>query len=1201
MRGSKYFTILFLLISLAIIVFACRQDDQFRRSNPDALFRSVPPQESGIKFRNQLQETDSANSIFYEYYYNGAGLAIGDLNNDGLSDLIFGANMTKCHIYLNKGHLLFDDITKKCGINTSGKWITGVSLADINRDGWLDIYLCAAGNINYDYHNLLYINNGNSKNPGFTECASRVGLDDNGYTTQAEFFDYDLDGDLDVYLVTAAMTIPNKNAIRQRKNDGSMINTDRLYRNEGINPLTKLPVFKNVSREAGITWDGFGLGASVFDLNLDGWPDIYVGNDYISNDLLYVNQGDGTFKEMVNDYLKHTSNSTMGVDIADFNNDGFTDILTLDMQPEDYFRKRIMAGNMRSYNRYLAEINAGYSHQFIWNMLQMNNGKIEGKHRFSEIGFLSGISETDWSWAPLFADFNNDGYKDLFIGNGIGHDMTNMDFSEFWLKKRKENPGLDFRILYKMLKSNLDKKGNVKKPNVIFFNSGGLIFENKTKEWGLDKPLYSTGSSFSDLDNDGDLDLVLNNINDYASVYENRTITKDSIRANSHYLLVQLKGDSLNVGGFGAKISIYYGKKLQYYEHFPVRGFQSMVDTKIHFGLGDAAVLDSLIIMWPDRKGQTLYNVPSDQLISISWNKASAIPSVKKKNNIENRLFEAQSEKTKLNFRHDERRFIDFEVQPLLPHMYSREGPGIAVGDINSDGLDDFYIGGSTGFSGSFFIQADNGEFSTFSLPGEINYEDMGVLLFDADGNGDQDLYIVSGGTGLPPGNPFYSDRLYINNGQGEFLQDKNAIPDARVCGSQVTAADYDKDGDLDLFVCGRVDLENYPFPPRSFLLRNDCRGKQIRFTDITSQVCSDLVNPGLIASALWTDFNSDGWTDLILAGEWMPLSFFKNIEGKFENVTSKTGLGTFTGWWNSLAAGDFDRDGDIDYVAGNLGLNTQYKVSAEQPMRIMAKDFDRNGTVDPVCSYYVQGKSYPIYQRNQLLLQIPSLKNKFNTYESYASATIDDIFSQESRLGAYFRDMKHAQSSVIVNLGDGTFRLEPLPVETQTAPVFGILTNDYNSDGFTDILLTGNNYSLSILDGRFDASIGLLLTGNGKGGFAPVPGRESGFFADGDTKAMAELVMKDGSSLILVARNSDSLKVIKPVHLSKQIIKLKRDDVSAVITYKSGEKEVKEFNYGSGYLSQSSRIFRVPSNAEMVTIKNYRGESRSIKPNLNN
>jgi hypothetical protein len=528
--------------------------------------------------------------------------------------------------------------------------------------------------------------------------------------------------------------------------------------------------------------------------------------------------------------------------------------------------------------------------------------------------------------------------------------------------------------------------------------------------------------------------------------------------------------------------------------------------------------------------------------------------------------------------------------------MYSQEGPGIAVGDVNSDGMDDFFIGGSTGFSGEIFLQQGKGQFSSYPLPGNSNYEDMGALFFDADGDGDQDLYIVSGGTGLPPGSQFYTDRLYINSGDGTFEQDSKALPDARVCGSQVTAADFDKDGDLDLFICGRVDLENYPVPPRSFLLRNDSKGTAVRFTDITAQINPDLERPGLIASSLWTDFNKDGWSDLILAGEWMPLTFFRNDHGKLINVTASTGLGNYTGWWNSIAAADFDKDGDTDYVAGNLGLNTQYKVSQDKPLRIIAKDFDRNGTLDPVCSYYVQGKSHPVYQRNSLLTQIPSLRNRFKTYEDYARASIDDIFPEAARSGAYVRDCRFFETSYIENLGDGSFRLSSLPVESQTAPIFGMLANDYNSDGNTDLLLAGNSYSSSISDGQYDSFIGLMLAGNGKGNFKPVPSRESGFFVDGDSKAMAELSLRDGNSLILVTRNSDNLKLIKSLRSNLKTIRLKNDEVFGEMTYQTGEKEYREFYYGSGYLSQSSRVCKVPAGVVNVIFTNYKGKTRTIQ-----
>ncbi len=1195
MLKSTSYRIALIGFLIASILAGCNRKDHLQGTQKNALFQLVDPKESRIDFSNELQETDSSNSIFYEYFYNGAGLAIGDVNNDGLSDILFGANMTNCRLYLNKGNLKFEDVTDKVGINTINKWITGVSLVDINQDGWLDIYLCAGGNILDDYHNLMYINNGNKDALHFTECASKLGLDDNGYSTQANFFDYDRDGDLDLYLVTSSMKIPNKNIIRLRKDDGSVSNTDRLYRNDGIDHTSKLPVFTNVSLEAGIVWDGFGLGSCVCDLNRDGWPDIYVCNDYISNDLLYVNQQNGTFKEMIKLYTKHTSYSTMGMDIADFNNDGLIDIFTLDMQPEDYYRKRIMALNMRDYRRYMNELDAGYSNQYIRNMLQMNIGEIEGQYRFSEIGQLANVFETDWSWAPLFADFDNDGFRDLFIGNGIHYDMTNMDFSELWLKMIKANPSIEFSVLYKILKDDLNKKDNIKKPNVIFRNTGGLIFENKTTAWGLEKPLYSTGSAFSDLDNDGDLDLILNNINDKASIYENTLLSRDSLKSKSHFISLLLKGDSLNTGGIGTKVTLYHNGRLQYYEHFPVRGFQSMVDPKIHFGLGASESVDSIIICWPDEKVQKLHNVQSDQFIEVRYTDAKA-DKIFEKRNEENRFFIPVSETNGITYIHKERQFIDFDIQPLVPHQYSKEGPGIAVGDINSDGLDDFFIGGSTSFSGMFFVQGNSSTFRSYQLQGENNYEDMGALLFDADGDGDNDLYVVSGGSGLPPGIEFYNDRLYVNNGSGRFTIAREAILDERVCGSHVTAADFDRDGDLDLFVCGRVTLENYPMPPRSFLLRNDSKGSQIQFSDVTSTVSPELERPGLLASALWTDLNRDGWPDLILAGEWMPVMFFKNEQGKLRNITASAGLDKYTGWWNSIAAGDFDRDGDMDYAVGNLGLNTQYKVSASEPMRIMAKDFDLNGTLDPVCSYYVQGKSYPIYHRNVLLSQIPSLKNTFTTYESYARASIDDIFPEETRKDAYIRECKYFESSWIENLGDETFKVHALPVEAQFSPVFGILAGDYDYDGNCDLILTGNSYSSNVFTGQYDASTGLFLSGDGEGGFTSVLGRNSGFFVDGDAKALAELSLKDGSSLILAAQNSDTLKVFKPVSKSPGSIRLRKDEVYAEVTFSNGKKSYHEFHYGSGYLSQSSRVLKIPENAVSVEITTYKGEKRSIQ-----
>jgi hypothetical protein len=1195
--SGRVFSSMSLFISLTglmvLVMAGCNRTG--RKSHEGTLLQELPASHTGIRFINQLHESDTNNALFYEYFYNGAGLAVGDMNNDGLSDIFFGANMETCRLYLNKGGLKFKDVTEASGIDTEGSWVTGVSMVDINQDGWSDIYLSVGGNIDDDYRNLLYISNGDKDHLAFTERAEDVGLQDEGYSTQATFFDYDRDGDLDMFLVTSAMNVPNKNSVRRPVGDGTHITTDRLYRNEGMDPAKRLPEFRDVSAEAGITWDGFGLGSCVCDINRDGWPDIYISNDYITNDVLYINQGDGTFQNLIRDYFKHVSYSTMGMDIADFNNDGLIDVFTLDMLPEDYFRKRIMAGNMRSYERYRAEIRAGYLEQYIRNMLQLNNGAINGHYSFSEIGQLAGVYETDWSWAPLFADLDNDSYKDLFISNGIPHDLTNMDYSALWITTMKKNPDIEFEVLRTILMRDLDARGNVKKPNVVFRNSGGYVFDHVSEKWGVTQPSYSTSAVFSDLDNDGDLDLVLNNLNDPASVYRNNLIDQSGPDSTSNYLVIQLSGSKLNRNGIGSRITLYHHGQLQFYEHFPVRGFQSTLDRKIHFGLAGNRIIDSLIIYWPDGKMQRLYDLAANQPIILNYQDASHPACMAMAENPDHLLFKEVSEHVDIKYVHGEREFVDFNIQPLIPHMYSREGPGIAVGDVNGDGLEDFFVGGSTGYAGALFIQRENGRFSSRPLTGNRNFEDMGALFFDADADGDDDLYVVSGGTGLPPGNPFYADRLFINDGGGNLQAARNALPPNGVCGSQVTAADFDRDGDLDLFVCGRVGLERYPLPPRSYLLRNDSHGKAIRFTDVTKTMGAGLERPGLIAAALWSDFNRDGWTDLILAGEWMPIRFYQNVEGVLQDVTHDTGLEKYPGWWNSLAAADFDRDGDMDYVAGNFGLNSRFKVSQDQPMRIFAKDFDMNGTLDPVASYYVQGESYPICHRNLMLSQLPHLRRKFQTYEDFARASMSDLFSEDELAGAYTAECRYLETACIENLGDGSFRIHPLPIEAQFAPVFGMLANDYNGDGQIDILLVGNYHSSNVKDGQHDAFKGLFLEGDGKANFTPVLARESGFFVDGDAKGMAEITTPDGSSLLLVAQNSGAMKVFKPGTPSRKIIRIKRDECCAEVHYHTGEKAYREFYYGSGYLSHSSRAWHLPEDVEKITIKTYTGGIREL------
>ncbi|GJM29175.1 MAG: hypothetical protein DHS20C17_18100 [Cyclobacteriaceae bacterium] len=1177
------------------IVISCQQGDNTGDTYRETLFESIPSSHTGIKFNNQLQETDTFNALFYEYYYNGSGVAVGDFNNDGLSDIFFGGNMVDSRVYINRGNFSFDDVTEQSNIDTRGSWVTGISLVDINQDNWLDIYVNVGGNIDADYRNMFFINNGDPDHLTFEEQAAVMGLDDRGYSNQSAFFDYDGDGDLDMYVVTTSMTIPNKNRIRTRRSDGSMRNTDRLYRNEGIDQTTNLPRFKDVSREAGIGWGGFGLGLAISDVNMDGWPDIYVANDYVTNDLLYMNQGDGTFIDMAGSYFKHTSYSAMGTDIADINNDGLQDIITVDMLPADYFRKRIMAGNNREYNRVKMEEDAGYSPQNIRNTLQLNNGLINGRVSFSEIGQLSGIHETDWSWVPLLADFDNDGYRDLFVGNGIPHDLTNMDFGTVWAELVNENPNADWNFYRKALMKDLRGKGDVKLSNYIFQNSGHLVFKDKTREWGLSKPSYSTGAAYADFDNDGDLDLVVNNLNDPPMIYRNTLVEKTPETGAS--LQIKLAGSPMNTGGLGSLIRLYYGDQQQVHEHFPVRGFQSTVDAKIHFGLGSVEEIDSLYIRWPDGKEQMLYQVKTTEEITLKYTEGGTIDYRQDQVKKGEKWFKEVSEAKGLLFSHHEREFVDFLIQPLITHQYSKEGPGIAVGDMNGDGLEDFFVGNGNSYAATIFLQDHTGVFNSNPLPGNQNYEDMGALLFDADSDGDQDLFVVSGGTGLPAGNELYRDRIYINDGKGGFTMDEEALPDLRVCGSKVSAGDYDRDGDLDLFVCGRVDLENYPIPPRSYLLRNDSKGQEVRFTDVSAEVLGpDQGQIGLISDALWTDFNLDGWVDLVLVGEWMPITFLQNNNGQFTDVTSSTGLAGFTGWWNSIVGADIDKDGDTDYVAGNLGLNSRFKASQDEPVQIFAGDFDRNGALDPIASYFVQGTNYPIHNRDLLIKQLPVLRKNMIFYEEFARSDLYQIFPNEALDTVYRADARYFQSAFIENKGNGSYEIAPLPIEAQFSPVYGILTGDFNNDGNQDLMLTGNSYSSDIETGNYDASIGTVLAGDGNGGFVPISAVESNFFADGDTKGTVLIITNSGKPLVLVAQNSGDLKAFEPIMYGGEYLDLAADDLMAEVTYESGKTERKEFYFGNGYLSGSSRKMHITNDMTTIKITSYTGIERTLQ-----
>ncbi len=1107
------------ILGVLVVLGCTRPGDESSTGAP--LFQKVAADRSGITFANVLTETDSLNIIFNEYFYNGSGVAIGDINNDGLSDIFFGGNMVESRLYMNKGNLSFEDVTTAATISTDGQWVTGVSMVDINQDNLLDIYVCVGGGYGEDYHNLLFINESTEDEVKFTERATPVGLDNDRYSVQSAFLDYDGDGDLDAYLLTSALEIPNKNTIRPRKNDGSVSNTDRLYRNEGLDSLTGLPHFTDVSREAGIQWDGFGLGVAVSDVNRDGWPDVYVANDYLSNDLLYINQKNGTFREQASDYLKHQSYNAMGVDIADFNNDGLADIVTLDMLPPDNYRKKMMAGGLRGEERYRMEQQFGYAPQVIRNCLQLNQGVIHGTPAFSEIGQLATVAATDWSWSALLADFDNDGHRDLLVTNGIPHDITNLDHTAYRQQLAYTNP--TFAEYSQKLVQDLQRLGNIKLPNVVFRNQGDLTFEDKSTDWGFTEPTYSNGAAYGDLDNDGDLDLVINNLNDPALVLEN-TLNTPEDQAEAHFLSIDLVGSPANRKGVGATVTVFHSSGQTYYEHFPTRGFLSSVDYRVHLGLGSEDQLDSLKIRWPDGRQQVLTSVVPDQRLTLRHVDAE-LPAPSLRAQVPPLLFSEVTKRYGLTYEHQDQETNDFAVQPLLLHSYSQEGPGLAAGDVNGDGRDDLYVGAAPGHTGQLYVQAADGSFSAAPLRGSEPYADVAALFFDADGDDDLDLYVVSGGARHPVGSPNYRDRLYLNDGRGNFTDDSTALPKQAYSGGAVVAADYDHDGDLDLFVTGRTTLPSFPQPERSVLLRNESEKGAARFRDVTDELLPGVNQAGILSAALWSDFNQDGWPDLLLAGEWMPLTFWENQRGIFTDVTARTGLAPYSGWWNSLTAADFDGDGDVDYVVGNQGLNNRFTASQEEPIRLTVHDFDRNGSREAVSSHYVQGENVPLFGRDRLKKQLPYLQKKFTNYHDFAQASFAEVISPKEQAAARVLESRYLASAYVENQGNGTFALHALPTEAQFAPISSTLARDFDQDGFLDVLVVGNAYGSDVASGPYDASIGLLLRGDGCGGFTAVPGHESGFMVEGEAESMALLSGAGNTTLVVVSQYTGPLK----------------------------------------------------------------------------
>jgi hypothetical protein len=1176
------------------------------------LFKQISSSHTGIHFNNAITENDTLNPLKEVNLYNGGGVGAGDFNNDGLIDLYFTGNMVRNELYLNRGNLEFENITNVSGTGETGSWSRGVSIVDINGDGLDDIYVSVA--IIKDPQrrkNILYVNQGINKNgiPVFKEMAAEYGLDDTTHTSMSYFFDYDNDGDLDVYLVVNHHSDnENQHKFRPVRNDGSHPSTDRLYRNDW-NESLKHPFYTNVSMEAGIKIEGYGHAAIISDFNRDGWKDIYVTNDFVPSNILYINNQDGTFTDSSRNYIKQTSRFAMGVDMQDLNNDGLLDIVELDMNPEDNLRKKMMLEansyqTMQNFEKY------HYQHQYIRNTLQVNQGRSMrsgdtlGNYVFSQAAFQSGIAETDWSWAPIIMDFDNDEFRDIIIVNGYAKDVTDHDFMVY--RSRSE--------LIAKTEDILRQIPEVKLRNYAFRNNGDLTFKDETMDWGFSIKGFSNGGIYADLDNDGDMDIVINNINDEACVYEN---TVDNKQKDKHFLNIRFNGDILNNGGFGAWVNLYYGGKTQVVEHSPYRGYISTHQNILHFGLGKNDKIDSIVVIWPNLKKQVLTNIAVDKLHTINIDDAKEVYHFVSESLSGHTLFRNITDSVRLNYVHKEKDYPDFIIQKLMPHKFTEYAPALASGDIDGNGLDDIVCGGNSAYPTTLFFQQKNGTFiqkKLFKESGEkpvawdgqfafgigSSFRDSGILLFDADGDDDLDMYISSGGYAYKPNSSAYQDRFYINDGMGNFVLDITAIPNNYTSKFCVRASDFDRDGDLDLFIAGRVDPSSYPKPVSSLMLRNDSGNDKIKFTDVTSEVAPELINIGLVCDAVFSDFDNDGLQDLVIAGEFMPVTFLKNTNGKFKKQGEGSGVNTRVGWWNSIAPGDFDNDGDIDYVVGNLGLNSFFKASEEYPLRVTAKDFDANGSYDAFVSRYLpvshdslQKRQFPIHTRDEINKQMIGLRAKYTNYRSYANVTIDQMFTKEELVGALQLQANTFTSAYLRNDG-GKFTMTPLPTAAQAGVIQAMVVDDFDDDGNLDVVINGNDYGTDLSYGRMDALNGLMIRGEGNGRFKPLTILQSGVYIPGNGKALIQLRNKEGGNLIAATQNNGPIKIFAR-RKSARAITYQPGDVSMIITFKDGRKQKRELYYGYSFLSQSALF--TATNREMTSIEmtNLRGDKRTI------
>lgn len=1085
------------------------------------LFRRLAPAQTGVTFANTIVTDDSVNIQTDVYVYNGAGVAIGDIDNDGRPDLFFAGNQVSSRLYWNRGDMRFEDITERAGVGTD-RWATGASMVDINDDGYLDIYVSVSGpewSTAKDRTNLLFLNNGDRT---FTEAAGAYGVADTGFTAHAAFLDYDRDGYLDLFLLGNSPEDFGRGEA-ERHPAGVPSTTqgsyDQLYRNTGDG------TFRNASGEAGILRDvGYGLGVVVTDINRDGWPDIYISNDDVSNDVLYVNNRDGTFTDQAAAWLKHTSLAGMGADVADFNNDGWPDILQNDMMPEALSARKRMSGFM-THSDLMELRQRGFRDSYDVNSLQLSSGVTrDGNLIFSDIARLAGVAYTDWSWSALFGDYDNDGFKDIFISNGYPKAVIDFDYQTAMHRVKtgmnRAAPGAEREVSRQRGLEILRELPSYEASNYVFRNAGDLTFTNQTKAWGMDHPSFSYGAAYADLNNDGRLDLVVNNIDAPAFVYVGIQPGSDT----NHYLQVKLEGEPPNRRGIGSELILTAGGQKQYIYHNPYRGYASTMDDRAHFGVGHATRVDSLEVIWPDGRHQLLTHLDVDRILTVKQGDATrqaSPPHAERRSPV----FQPMDARRALRYRHQAGRLVDFSVQPLLPHMVSREGPPLAVGDANGDGLDDVFIGGAAGVPGKLFVQRKDGSFaeSARGQPWEADreYDDWGARFFDANGDGRLDLYVASGGYHRSPVSRWLQDRLYLNQGGGRFVREPRALPAMPTSTASVAAGDFTGDRRLDLFVGGRLVPGNYPYPARSYLLRNDGG----RFTDITEEAAPDLARPaGMITAAVWTDFDGDGRLDLVTAGEWMSLEFFHNDGKRLRNVTATMGLPPLRGWWFSLAPGDFNEDGRVDLVAGNLGLNYTYTTSEKSKFGVYAADLDGNRTTDIILTQEIDGTEYPFWGLAKLGREVYTIALQFPTYESFSNVPVRQILSSSQWQQAIHYQTDTFASVYLQNNGDGTFSSSVLPTLAQISPIRGIVAHDVDGDGHLDLIVAGNLYEAEPNTPRADAGNGLWLRGDGRGRFTPVPPVESGFLAPLDVTGLALIDTPVGKA-VLVANSGDSVQ----------------------------------------------------------------------------